>query len=104
MGQALYIAAEHAGVQGTGIGAYFGTWTHEVLGIDSCALQDVYHFVVGASTADGRWGLQPYEHLGYYRSLSRDAVDTTDAWAVVSGPGSATVLHVGGDAYSECAP
>ncbi len=53
-GQALYLAAEEAGVRGTGIGCYFDDPVHQILGIEGNAFQSLYHFTVGGPVEDGR--------------------------------------------------
>ena len=61
-GHALYLAAEAAGVQGTGIGCFFDDAVHEVLGIEGEQLQVLYHFTVGGALRDTRLEtLPPYE-------------------------------------------
>ena len=65
MGQVLYLEAEAAGVQGTGIGCYFDDVVHEALGLDTARYQDLYHFTVGTALVDARLESHPpYEHLG----------------------------------------
>ena len=54
IGQVLYLEAEAAGVQGTGIGCYFDNVVHKVLGLKSGRYQDVYHFTVGKAVIDHR--------------------------------------------------
>ncbi len=64
IGQVLYLEAEAAGVQGTGIGCYFDDALHELLGIENTALQSLYHFTVGKALVDERLQtLPPYAHL-----------------------------------------
>ncbi|MEO1765968.1 nitroreductase family protein [Thiobacter aerophilum] len=64
IGQVLYLAAEAAGLQGTGIGCFFDDATHELLGLAGTALQDLYHFTVGAALEDSRLQTLPaYAHL-----------------------------------------
>jgi nitroreductase len=64
VGQALYLEAEAAGVQGTGIGCYFDDALHEALGLEGTRYQDLYHFTVGGALVDARLGTQaPYAHL-----------------------------------------
>ncbi len=64
VGQALYLEAEAAGIQGTGIGCYFDDAVHEALGLDQTRYQDLYHFTVGGALADGRLRTAPpYAHL-----------------------------------------
>jgi SagB-type dehydrogenase family enzyme len=69
LGHALYLEAEAAGRQGTGIGCYFDDVAHDALGIatgpeDTPRFQDVYHFTVGGALVDGRLASEPaYAHL-----------------------------------------
>lgn len=54
LGQVLYLEAEAAGVQGTGIGCYFDDEVHRALGLDTDRFQDIYHFTVGRAVVDTR--------------------------------------------------
>lgn len=64
IGQALYLAAEAAGVRGTGIGCYFDDMLHNALGLTGHDWQSLYHFTVGAPVEDRRLQTaQPYAHL-----------------------------------------
>lgn len=64
LGQVLYLEAEAAGVQGTGIGCYFDDTVHRALGLDTDRFQDVYHFTVGGVVVDTRLRNEaPYAHL-----------------------------------------
>ena len=64
VGQVLYLEAEAAGVQGTGIGCYFDDAVHQALGLKSSRFQDVYHFTVGSARVDDRLMAEPaYAHL-----------------------------------------
>ena len=64
LGQVLYLEAEAAGVQGTGIGCYFDDAVHQALGIKTTRFQDLYHFTVGTPLADARLVSEPpYAHL-----------------------------------------
>lgn len=64
LGQVLYLEAEAAGVQGTGIGCYFDDVVHRALGLDTERFQDVYHFTVGGALIDERLGSATgYAHL-----------------------------------------
>jgi hypothetical protein len=64
LGQVLYLEAEAAGVQGTGIGCYFDDAVHEALGLKGSRFQDLYHFTVGGALADARLHTEPpYAHL-----------------------------------------
>jgi SagB-type dehydrogenase family enzyme len=65
LGQVLYLAAEAAGVRGTGIGCYFDDPTHDLLGLGGDEFQDLYHFTVGGPVDDPRLATGPaYAHLG----------------------------------------
>ena len=64
VGQVLYLEAEAAGVQGTGIGCYFDDAVHAALGLDDARFQDLYHFTVGGARVDARLATEPaYAHL-----------------------------------------
>jgi len=64
LGQVLYLEAEAAGVQGTGIGCYFDDAFHASLGIEGTEFQSLYHFTVGGALQDQRlMTLPPYERL-----------------------------------------
>jgi SagB-type dehydrogenase family enzyme len=64
LGQALYLEAEAAGVQGTGIGCYFDDAVHQALGLKTTRFQDLYHFTLGAAPLDKRLVSEPaYAHL-----------------------------------------
>ena len=54
VGQVLYLEAEEAGIQSTGIGCYFDDPVHEVFGINSREWQSFYHFSVGGPVEDVR--------------------------------------------------
>lgn len=54
VGQMLYLAAEAAGVQGTGIGCFFDDEVHGMLGLEDHAWQSLYHFTVGQGVDDPR--------------------------------------------------
>ena len=54
IGQALYLAAEAAGVRGTGIGCYFDDVLHRALGLAGHDWQSLYHFTVGVPVEDLR--------------------------------------------------
>jgi SagB-type dehydrogenase family enzyme len=61
IGQALYLAAEAAGVRGTGIGCYLDDVLHRALGVADHAWQSLYHFTIGGPVEDPRWRtLAPY--------------------------------------------
>jgi len=64
LGQVLYLEAEAAGVRGTGIGCFFDDPVHEIVGIQSLAMQSLYHFTIGGPVEDRRLQtLPPYGHL-----------------------------------------
>ena len=64
IGQALYLAAEAAGVRGTGIGCYFDDVLHRALGLTGYAWQSLYHFTIGVPVEDLRLRTAPpYAHL-----------------------------------------
>jgi len=54
IGQILYLEAEAAGIQSTGIGCFFDDGMHEVLGIRDHSWQSLYHFAVGGPVDDPR--------------------------------------------------
>jgi hypothetical protein len=56
LGQVLYLEAEAAGLQGTGIGCYFDDVLHRALELDTERFQDLYHFTVGRAMIDTRLG------------------------------------------------
>jgi SagB-type dehydrogenase family enzyme len=56
LGQVLYLEAEAAGLQGTGIGCYFDDVLHRALQLDTERFQDLYHFTVGRALIDTRLG------------------------------------------------
>jgi SagB-type dehydrogenase family enzyme len=64
LGQVLYLEAEAAGVRATGIGCFFDDPVHEIVGIQSQAIQSLYHFTIGGPVEDRRLQtLPPYHHL-----------------------------------------
>lgn len=64
LGQVLYLEAEAAGVRATGIGCFFDDPVHEIVGIQSLAVQSLYHFTIGGPVEDRRLQtLPPYHHL-----------------------------------------
>lgn len=64
IGQALYLAAEAAGVRGTGIGCYFDEVLHRALGLTGHDWQSLYHFTIGSPVEDLRLRTAPpYAHL-----------------------------------------
>jgi SagB-type dehydrogenase family enzyme len=63
IGQALYLAAEAAGVRGTGIGCYFDDVLHRALGLVGHDWQSLYHFTIGGPVEDPRLRtFPPYAH------------------------------------------
>jgi len=63
IGQALYLAAEAAGVRGTGIGCYFDDMLHRALGLARHDWQSLYHFTIGGPVEDIRLRtVAPYLH------------------------------------------
>jgi nitroreductase len=64
IGHSLYLAAEAAGVRGTGIGCYFDDELHRALGLKGHNWQSVYHFTIGNPVEDLRLRtMPPYAHL-----------------------------------------
>ncbi len=64
IGQLLYLEAEAAGLQGTGIGCFFDDAVHDLLGIQDQSWQSLYHFTVGGPKHDERLQtLSAYHHL-----------------------------------------
>ena len=64
IGQALYLAAEAAGVRGTGIGCYLDDVLHRALGLADHRWQSLYHFTIGSPVEDPRLRTAPpYAHL-----------------------------------------
>jgi SagB-type dehydrogenase family enzyme len=64
IGQALYLAAEAAGVRGTGIGCYLDDVLHRALGLADQGWQSLYHFTIGGPVEDPRLRtVSPYAHL-----------------------------------------
>jgi len=64
IGQALYLAAEAAGLRGTGIGCYFDEVLHRALGLAGHDWQSLYHFTSGGPVGDLRLrSAPPYAHL-----------------------------------------
>jgi hypothetical protein len=54
LGQVLYLEAEAAGVEGTGIGCYFDDALHKLLGLRDHTYQSLYHFTFGQAVEDSR--------------------------------------------------
>jgi len=64
IGQALYLAAEAAGMRGTGIGCYLDDVLHRALGLAGHDWQSLYHFTIGGPVEDLRLRtVPPYAHL-----------------------------------------
>jgi SagB-type dehydrogenase family enzyme len=64
IGQILYLEAEAAGVQATGIGCFFDDSIHRLLGLRGRGLQSLYNFTLGGPVDDPRLQLLPaYDHL-----------------------------------------
>ncbi len=59
IGQMLYLEAEAAGLQGTGIGCFFDDEVHLSLGVDTTAWQCLYGFTVGGGVTDERVQSEP---------------------------------------------
>merc|ERR1712146_353075 len=82
LGNALYLAAGAAGpeagvdLKATGIGSFYGPWTHAWLQVDALKWADVYHITVGwpkyFRSIDAT---HPYHHTDVIRP---DALDWTD--------------------------
>ncbi len=62
IGQALYLEAEDAGLQATGIGCFFDDVMHDLLGINKRSWQSLYHFTVGGPKGDDRLQTLPAYH------------------------------------------
>lgn len=78
IGQALYLAAEAAGVRGTGIGCYLDDVLHQALGLSGHAWQSLYHFTVGTPVEDPRLRTAPpYAQLRPEEGRSDHASDRT---------------------------
>ncbi|HEX6810725.1 MAG TPA: SagB/ThcOx family dehydrogenase [Planctomycetota bacterium] len=61
IGQLLYLEAEASGLRATGIGCFFDSAVHDLLGIASDDLRTIYHFTTGGAVEDGRLqSLPPY--------------------------------------------
>src|SRR5206468_3688093 len=59
VGQVLYLAAEAAGVRGTGIGCFYDDPVHQVLGLADHSFQSLYHFTIGVPVDDPRLTTEP---------------------------------------------
>jgi len=86
---AMWLAAEAAGLRAAAVGAFFGSWTHDVLGIDGCQFRDMYHLNFGTPGTTSPYGDDaefepPYSHLAHIRRQhDRDIVDTRE-WKMAS--------------------
>lgn len=64
IGQVLYLEAEAQGLRGTGIGCFFDDAVIDLLGIETNALNSLYHFTIGHPLEDRRIQTLPaYHHL-----------------------------------------
>ncbi len=64
IGQTLYLEAEAAGIQATGIGCFYDDEVHRILGIKDHSWQSLYHFTMGGGVEDHRLrSLDAYGHL-----------------------------------------
>ena len=54
LGQVLYMEAEAAGRQATGIGCFFDETVHSLLGLEDDRFRDLYHFTLGGAVEDPR--------------------------------------------------
>jgi len=59
VGQVLYLEAEAADVRGTGIGCYFDSAMHDLMGFETTAWRSMYHFTVGRPVEDPRLLTRP---------------------------------------------
>ncbi len=59
VGQVLYLEAEAARVRGTGIGCFFDSAMHDLLGLRGTTFQSLYHFTAGRPVEDPRLQLSP---------------------------------------------
>ena len=59
IGQILYLEAEAANLQGTGIGCFFDDEVHRLLGLEGHSWQSLYHFTVGKAVTDARLQTAP---------------------------------------------
>jgi hypothetical protein len=59
VGQVLYLAAEAAGVRGTGIGCFYDDPVHDALGLTGHTFQSLYHFTIGMPVEDTRLTTEP---------------------------------------------
>lgn len=64
LGQMMYLEAEAAGLQATGIGCFLDDGVHELLGISDRSWQSLYHFTIGGGVKDERITTRSaYHHL-----------------------------------------
>ena len=64
IGQVLYLEAEAARIQATGIGCFHDDEVHRILGINDHSWQSLYHFTMGGAVEDQRiQSLDAYWHL-----------------------------------------
>jgi SagB-type dehydrogenase family enzyme len=59
IGQLLYLEAEASGLRATGIGCFFDSAVHELLGIADDDLRTIYHFTTGGPVEDRRLKTAP---------------------------------------------
>ena len=64
IGQVLYLEAEAARIQATGIGCFHDDEVHRILGINDHSWQSLYHFTMGGAVEDPRvQSFDAYRHL-----------------------------------------
>ncbi len=64
IGQVLYLEAEAARIQATGIGCFHDDEVHRILGIKDHSWQSLYHFTMGGAVEDSRvQSFDAYRHL-----------------------------------------
>jgi nitroreductase len=69
IGQVLYLEAEAAGIQATGIGCFHDDEVHRIVGISDHSWQSLYHFTMGGAVEDHRvQSCDAYRHLAIDRS------------------------------------
>ena len=72
IGQVLYLEAEAARIQATGIGCFHDDEVHRILGINDHSWQSLYHFTMGGAVEDPRvQSFDAYRHLPDDRTRSR---------------------------------
>jgi hypothetical protein len=59
LGQILYLEAEAAGLQGTGIGCFFDEPVLQAIGLKDDSFRSLYHFTIGRALVDPRLGTAP---------------------------------------------